>query len=725
MALSPDAPMTGVTVVKVEAEPTDQEKAQVRQWQDTLTREDELHKDLFKRMRKWRRAAKGESDHDVHVNLHQASLETLLPLLYAQDPEVQVKPSESIDPARYGSLQPFASTLRIVIDRQLYDADLKSMVERVIRSAKVCGYGVVKVIFQTDTAQDPQIVAKINDVQDNLKRVAELTQDIAEGYCDDEDADKQTLEDTLSALQAKVEVLKSMGIVLDFVPADDFIVPHSVAELIDYVRSPWLGQRIWMDKDDAVAQFGLSEDECQKLTTYPCRDGRDEDASSVAHDAKGMGKAGKEKKGELVCVREVWDNRAQVVRTLIDGLDRYAKPTFAPQFVGKRWYPYFVLAFSWAEGEREPLSAVAMADLLVQEYNATRSGFKEHREGAKPATLFDKGLLSVEDVQAIQNRRRLENIGIDAQGQPVGNLVTTLQNPPIDPALYTTDPIRAEIDMIYGVQDAMRGVVMKAKTATEAEIMQQGMGARTLGQRSALEKWLGEIAQYVAEVLLLAMPEQQVAQIVGEGYQWPKLSRDQVFNLVQVDIRAGSTGQPDKQKDQQTWTQLLPELTPMLEKYGQAMAQGMTGAAESIKNLIAETLRRFDDRIDVETILPKVEPQPPPPPPDRPPAEQALMGPQIQALQAIVTAVRGGLLPPDAGAALVQASFPHITPDLIAGMLGTPAMHAANDPSVTPPHGGGPAPDLPGLAAVLQGGQTPPSDPQEAALNPPLPPFAA
>lgn len=685
---------------------TPEEKAQVKRWQDVLATELELHEDKFKEIRQWRRAADGHSDYDVSVNLHQSTLETLLPILYAQDPEMQAKVAESVDDKRYQELRPFAKTLEIVVNRQLRDARLKENSERVIRASKTDSYGVIKVCFQTDTEQDPVIIERMRDIQDNLKRIVELKHDIAEGGGDDGDVDAQKadLADTLKALEEKVEVIRAMGVVLDFVASDDWIVPHSVAELIDYKLAPWQAQRIWMPKEQAVADFELSDEEEQNLTTYHCRDSEKEDESSQAHDATGLGKAGKEGKKELACAFEIWDSRSQTVYTVLMGLDRYAKKPFAPQFVGKRFYPYFLLAFSYVSGIRWPKSAVGMADPLVQEYNATRSGFKDHRQNAIPATVFDTGTMSIEDAEKIRGRKRIENIGIDAQGQPVANLVTTLAYPGVDMGLYTTDPIRADIDQIYGIQDAMRGVVMKAKTATEADIMQQGTGARTLGQRSTLESWLQEIAQFVAEVLLIALPEQQVKEIAGEGAAWPQMTREQVCNLVSIDIRTGSTGQPDKAKDAQEWTQLIPEIMPLLEKYTQAMMQGQPGIAEALKNLIEETLRRFDDRIDVEMILPKVQPMPPPAPPQESIQSSAMNGPQVQALQGLVVAARTGALPVDAAVALIHAAFPHIDQKTIEGMVGTPQMHAQQGQQA--PQGGQMEgqPDPGAIAQAVQGG---------------------
>lgn len=697
-----------VEVVDVKREASPEEKAQLRRWLDTIEREKNLHDELWKQIRANRAAAAGKSNYDVHINLHQASLETLLPILYAQDPEIQVKPARSVNQERYAAVKAFSSTLEIVTQRQLAGDDglqLQTMCERAIRAFKTAGFGVVKVGFQTDTEQDPLIVRRINDVQDNLKRVASLTEDLAEDCQSPEgiEATRKDLQDTLVALQEKVEVLKSIGVVLDLVSADDLIVPHDVSELIDYRMAPWIAERAWMSKDSAKEKYDLSDEECGMLVTYPDRNPAAQGDPDKAGTKADVGIKHAERV-ELVVVWEIWDKRNNMVYTVLEGLtSRYARPAFPPRFTGRRFYPYFLLASAWVDGKREPLSAVEMADPLVQEYNATRSGYREHRKEAIPATIIDAGVLSKPDADKIKNRERIEQIAVDAGGNPVANVVHVLEYPRVDPGLYDTTIIRGELDVVYGVQDAMRGVVMKPKTLGEAEIMQQGLATRTGGQRGALESWLTEIANYTAEVLLLAMPREQALQIAGDGGQWPELTRAQIQSDVVIQIRAGSTGKPDKQKDIQTWQEIAEALLNMLDKYVAALATGQQGVADSYKAIFSETLKRLDDRLDPEQFLPKVEPQPPPQPPPQPLSDSALQGKQIEAMQGIVGTVQSGVLDPTLGEALIKACFPHVPQELVSELIGGQVAPAAMGPPGPP----GP-PVAPGADANPADGGLPP-----------------
>jgi len=89
--------------------------------------------------------------------------------------------------------------------------------------------------------------------------------------------------------------------------------------------------------------------------------------------------------------------------------------------------------------------------------------------------------------------------------------------------------------------------------------------------------------------------------------------------MVEIDIVAGSTGAPDKQQSQETWARALPVIQPLVTQIMQLAAQGIDyGPLEA---LLRETLKRFDDRIDMDQFLPAKKAQPqaqPPAPPGAP-----------------------------------------------------------------------------------------------------------
>ena len=65
---------------------------------------------------------------------------------------------------------------------------------------------------------------------------------------------------------------------------------------------------------------------------------------------------------------------------------------------------------------------------------------------------------------------------------------------------------------------------------------------------------------------------------------------------------------PNKFKDREQWMQLMPVIQGAIQQIAQYQAQGQTQLIEVTKKLLEETLLRFDERIDIEQFMPKVDP---------------------------------------------------------------------------------------------------------------------
>jgi len=150
-------------------------------------------------------------------------------------------------------------------------------------------------------------------------------------------------------------------------------------------------------------------------------------------------------------------------------------------------------------------------------------------------------------------------------------------------------------------------VVAKAKTLGEAEYLQQGMATRMNDRVDVNEDMMQQIAQYSAEILLQELTEQQVLRICGPGAIWPRLTKDETFDMVQIRIRAGSTGKPDKRLEQEVWMQFLPHMTDAVIRVHEFRKAGDTATADSLIKIMQETMRRFDERLDINAFFPERE----------------------------------------------------------------------------------------------------------------------
>jgi hypothetical protein len=86
-----------------------------------------------------------------------------------------------------------------------------------------------------------------------------------------------------------------------------------------------------------------------------------------------------------------------------------------------------------------------------------------------------------------------------------------------------------------------------------------------------------------------------------------ELSIPDIFHRIGVGVRAGSTGRPNQQKERETWTNLLPVINETLQQVMELRAAGNYDLADAKMELLRETLRRFDERMDIDAVIPPVE----------------------------------------------------------------------------------------------------------------------
>lgn len=585
-------------------EVSEQEKALAKDWQKrieaALSNPD--RKEAEKNWKDNRTLLRGKdpaSGKKLRTNLHFANLAAMRPQVYAKDPEFAVAPTKAVPEDRIPMIQAFAATAEQVVGELLVRrAKLKRRAKRILTSAYTCSIGWWKLCWQEDRKQDPLIVNQIKDAQDNLQRLERLREEVGEDEPGN-DAEVEKLKQTISGLQAQPEITISRGLALDFVMPDDMLVlDASVREITDYERSEALANGVWMTRCQYKERFGA---DAKKARVYrEAKAGDDGKAPPQAFSGTA------DKDADLLRVWEIWEQASGRVFTICEGEEGFCREPYSPTWTGKRWYPFFLLAFNEVDGQFLPLSDIDLTTEVVREYNKTRDDFERDRRDALPFTVVRKGgTLTPDDVERIRNRNGNDIILVDGVGsQPLSADIQAVTLGTLNPINYDTTAPRQDMEMLVGGGDAARGSVLKAKTATEAEILSQGLRGRSAERTDTIEDLLSEVGSYALEVCLRKLSADDVRQIAGPEAVWPELSTEEVFRMVTLTVRGGSTGRPDRLQEQDRWTKLLPVIEKAMGQVVQMRQAGMHKEAEAVVELVRETLRRFDERVDIERFLP-------------------------------------------------------------------------------------------------------------------------
>jgi hypothetical protein len=314
--------------------------------------------------------------------------------------------------------------------------------------------------------------------------------------------------------------------------------------------------------------------------------------------------------GECIRIEEVWSRDDNRVYTLVEGVDDYAKEPWSPKPT-TRFYPFFGLMTSETDGQRHPQSLTSRSYRLVDEYARVRSSYADHRSRTKPKTAFNASMLDEEEARKLAGATEQEMVPLKLNdpGRPVGEVIQPIAYAALDPGLYETQSLMSEMERIWGVQEALSQAIATPKTATEAEIQQTGFHARTGSMRDALEDVLSELAAYTAEVALTNMTRADAQHIAGPDAFWPEgVTAEELVMLVNVQIRAGSSGKPNTTAEREAWATLLPLLQQAITMIGQLRASAPTDMADKFEALLRETAQRAGDRLDIDRLIPQAGP---------------------------------------------------------------------------------------------------------------------
>ena len=586
-------------------EPTQDEQTVVQHWLKRVERAEDtaLSKKWRESLEKLRRYERGEQTVDEkksRTNMVYATIAAMMPELYARNPTIAVTPTDAVSEAELGKVKKFCATAEKVIRKMLVEeGKLKKRAKANIRSACVTSFGVLKVGYQREYRGDAIAVRRIEDTQDNLARLEALIQQLKKTDDPSELAKKRDLlQSNLKALASGNEVRIYKGFVVDRMKSEDFLVlDDNVDEFDEYVDARALGHKIWMTVGKARIEFEM---EPHGATRY----GRPRaDANQKVDDTPAD--------EQFICVIEVWDKENGVVRTTAKGMNRWLREPYAPRFAPQRWYPFYALGFNLTEGQWRPLSDVELLMSLQDEYDRTRQNYADVREKAVPVVIVRKGgNLTEGDVKNITDRKNKDTIAVEGNpAQPISQDVMYLEGPKIDPAAYDVSLIRNDMDLVSGRSDASRANLIKPKTATEAEIMAEAMQSRVGERRDTHEDMLSEMGEASLEVALRDLTKAEAQQLAGSDAQWPENpeSVETIFRMVTVKVRAGSSGKPNQQKEREQWGQLLPVVEKTMTAVAELRMQGNFDMAEAALELLRETLRRFDEYLDLDSIIPPIE----------------------------------------------------------------------------------------------------------------------
>lgn len=524
----------------------------------------------------------------------------------------------------------FCRTLEIIYQYQV-DAsapEFKEQFKQMVRRAIICGVGYVRPIF-CSAARNYTKVSTIDhssSFASRVGRVKELVSRLNENGEDPHSPAYSQLRSLILSLGASEALdddpLPKERIEFDFPEATAIIPDRRCRSLKQFTAARWIAQKYVLPRDEVNAIFGTSiksgTGADQALEVDPL--GQGETFSRTNDDF--LAEASLDR--HLVNLYEVYDYTTRTKFYVCQGWPDYVSPPEAPSPGVAGFWEHQALTFNDIEAGSGtspfPPSDVDTIRHIQLEWNRTRDALRAHRNANAPKYLVRKGALTQADKDKLYNAEPNEVIELEGvpADQPLDKFIVPFQFAEIDPKLYDTAPLEADLLYASGVQQANIGPAQPNVTATVGNIAEQSRMNVSASNIDDLDGVLSRLAQAGGEMLMRAMSTETATRIAGPGAVWPMLeaSREDFLNEVFLTIEAASSGRPNRAVEVSNFAQI----TPLLQ------AAGANPVA-----LVEHGARLLDENADVSKFFPIMLPSQASPetqpgessPQEEPPAESA------------------------------------------------------------------------------------------------------
>lgn len=467
--------------------------------------------------------------------------------------------------------------------------DFKTSMKQMVRRAATAGVGYVELAFEREVGTAPEVVARMDDAKLRLAHIQQQLKDTVEGEIEPDDSEAAELERNIAGLLQEPEIVLREGLVFDF-PKATRVIPDKNCEVlvgfqgadhitIEYLYSPKRVEELFgVDLGAAYTPYKAG-----KATSDP-----DDESPLVVNEAR----AKDGDPGGMVCVWKHYDKPSGQVYYVADGHPKFLREPAPPDVFVEGFWPVYALTFNEVEDEEHlfPPSDVYLLKSMQEDHNKSRQAKREHRFAARPRWAYPRGAMEAEDASALGRAAPFSATPINlAPGEKISDKLQPIPVPGVDPNLYDTNEVFADMQVVGGAQEANYGGVAKA-TATESAIAANATAASDSTSVDDLDAFLTRIARAAGQIMLREMSGDVVRRIVGVGAVWPEdLGLADIAEEIYLEIEAGSSGKPNQAVEIANWQKMLPFLIQM--------------PGISPEWLARESIRRLDDKVDLTQAL--------------------------------------------------------------------------------------------------------------------------
>lgn len=462
-----------------------------------------------------------------------------------------------------------------------FKTNMKSLVLR----ALTCGVGFLKLGFHRAHEYKPEDKQRVTDINEQIAALEARLDQSETGEVQEGSEELAELRQLLEKVTTNREVFSREGLDLDFPKPGSIIVDPACRQLKGFVGARWVAEEFLLTGNDISEIYGV---DVASITTAVRYNGSGQRVTAEPMEVPADGTE-QENQTDRYLVYEIYDKHTGQTMTVCDGVSDFLVAPQTPPMQLERFWPYFTLTFNDVESEEVlyPPSDVRLMRPMQQELNLTKQRLREHRDAARPGHTASKGRLDEEDKGKLESRSAHDVVELNGLGEQddIRRILQPIPTNPIDPNLYEVGTVMQDVYQTVGTQEAVLGGATGA-TATETSIAESSR-LSTIGEAvDELDDFLTEVTKAGSHLLLSEFTPDFVKEIAGLGAVWPDTTAPEVAKDLWLEVRAGSSGRPNKAMEIQNLERLMPYIIQIPNV--------------KPKRVLQELIERLDDRLPLE-----------------------------------------------------------------------------------------------------------------------------
>ena len=414
----------------------------------------------------------------------------------------------------------------------------------------------IKSVVQWVPGPVPLTDAAGNPVIDPATLQPQMTQGLVPNPTDPREMHRQALiAGELVDLLGCSELEQYVGFKCEQILPEDFRWDWSITRPEDCPYGDWQAHRTYMLPDDICAKWGVDREALYNGGVAGTAGNRRfgyGSTNSTAQDPNWRLDIEGDVLNDRIAVWELWHRKNGRRYVFVQGMRRFLVNE-VPQAVGSRFYPFFHIFWNRVTGQALPISDVQLSRNLQDEINMLRSHDREARRAAYPVLFVPRNLLDAGAREQYRNRLPFSVIECN-NADEVKKYFAESATVPYDPKLYDTSRAESQLQMMFGIPLIVTGAGGNEDMASAYALSKEGLETGTARRRLQVNRVITDIFKWMAEISLKVFSENAIKQTCGPLGVWPRLSTEELYTRIQIEIKGGLQGQPRAKDRLDLWT---------------------------------------------------------------------------------------------------------------------------------------------------------------------------